>query len=75
MHPDGHDPRRLRIRPLHLWIEDAVRESGKPHRPELQSPAWRKRFRLWYDTGETVAGAAEMLRKWPWPLARFTKSC
>jgi hypothetical protein len=49
-----------------LWIDDAVRESGKPHREEFQSAAWKQRFRLWYDTGETVAGAAEMLRKWPW---------
>lgn len=56
----------LRVRPLHQWIEDAKRESGV-YRPELETPEWRKRFRLWYDTGETVEGAADMLRMWPWP--------
>lgn len=57
----------LHVRPFIMWIEDAIRESGRPHRVEFQSPEWRKRFRLWYDSGETVAGAAEMLRMWPWP--------
>ena len=56
----------LRVRPFIMWVEDAQRESGV-RRPELDSPEWRKRFRLWYETGESVAGAAEMLRKWPWP--------
>ena len=56
----------LKVRPLHIWIEDIKREAGI-YRPELDTPEWRKRFRLWYDTGETVEGGAEMLRMWPWP--------
>jgi hypothetical protein len=57
----------LRVRPFIMWVEDAIRDSGIPSRVEYRTPEWRKRFRLWYDSGETVAGAAEMLRKWPWP--------
>ena len=57
----------LRVRPFIMWVEDAQRESGIPARAEYMTPEWRKRFRLWCDTGETVAGAAEMLRMWPWP--------
>lgn len=57
----------LKIRPFIMWVEDAIRESGVARRPEYQTPEWRRRFRLWYQHDETVAGAADMLRKWPWP--------
>jgi hypothetical protein len=57
----------LRVRPFIMWVEDAIRESGVPARVEYALPEWRRRFRLWYDSEETVAGAAEMLRKWNWP--------
>ena len=61
----------LRVRPFIMWVEDAIRESGvigdAVAMREMKTPVWRKRFKLWYDTGESVAGAAEMIRKWPWP--------
>lgn len=57
----------LRTRPFIMWVEDAVRESGLPHRKEYKTPEWRRRFRLWYNSDETVAGAAEMLKMWNWP--------
>ena len=59
---------KLPVRPFHMWVEDVVRESGI-HGAFVEeianSPEWRKRLKLWYNTGETVAGAAEMLHKWP----------
>lgn len=61
----------LKVRPFIMWVEDAMRESGV-RRPELGTPEWRRRFKLWYDHGETVQGAAEMLRKWPWPKTSST---
>lgn len=57
----------LHVRPFIMWVEDAIVESDVPRRAEYFTPEWRKRFRLWYDSGETVAGAADMLRMWPWP--------
>lgn len=58
----------LKVRPLIMWIEDVQALSGvRCH--ELSSPEWRRRFRLWYDSGETVEGGAAMLKAWPWPKA------
>ena len=58
----------LHVRPFIMWVEDAIRESGMNRSAvamaSMGTAVWRKRFRLWCDTGETVAGAAEMLRKW-----------
>jgi hypothetical protein len=56
----------LHVRPFIMWIEDVLNES-RQWRSELKTPEWRKRLRLWYDTGESVSSAADMLRKWPWP--------
>jgi hypothetical protein len=61
----------LHVRPLHMWIADVIRTSGVV-RPEFGTPVWRARFRLWQDTGETVDGAAEMLRRWPFPALSAT---
>lgn len=64
----------LRVRPFIMWVEDVIREAGgygivrrSMVGPHGWSSEWRRRFMLWYDVGETVASAAEMLRKWPWP--------
>jgi hypothetical protein len=61
----------LPVRPLPMWIEDVMRTSGV-RRPELLQPEWRRRLRLWRDSGETVESAAENLRRWPWPRLEAT---
>ena len=51
-------------RPFHQWCEDVATEGGlsAKDREILKAPLWRHRLSVWWNAGETVAGAIAMLR-------------
>ena len=51
----------MHIRPFHMWVVD-VEQEAKVALARPLSPEWRKRLQLWQDSGESVSGAAYMLR-------------
>lgn len=53
-------------RPFIMWREDVVREGRltSAEQQTLKEPEWKKRLSLWWNTGETVKGAVDMLKFW-----------